>query len=52
MARRGPHPDFKIETGEIKDAEVKMAHMLVETLAGDFEPAEFEDDYAGAVEES
>jgi len=42
-------PDFKIETGEIKDAEVKMAHMLVETLAGDFEPEEFEDDYAGAV---
>jgi len=25
--------------------------MLVETLAGDFEPGEFEDDYAGAVEE-
>ncbi len=24
--------------------------MLVETLAGDFEPAEFEDDYAGAVQ--
>lgn len=43
-------PDFKIETGEIKDAEVKMAHMLVETLAGDFEPEEFEDDYAGAVQ--
>lgn len=43
-------PDFKVETGEIKDAEVKMAHMLVETLAGDFEPEEFEDDYAGAVQ--
>ena len=43
-------PDFTIETGEIKDAEVKMAHMLVETLAGDFEPEEFEDDYAGAVQ--
>ena len=27
-----------------------MANMLVETLAGDFEPSEFEDDYAGAVE--
>ncbi len=27
-------------------AEVKMANMLVETLAGDFEPDEFEDDYA------
>jgi DNA end-binding protein Ku len=43
-------PDFSVETGEVKDAEVKMAHMLVETLAGDFDPSEFEDDYAGAVE--
>ena len=44
-------PDFKIETGEIKDAEVKMAHMLVETLAGDFDVEDFKDDYAEAVEE-
>jgi DNA end-binding protein Ku len=44
-------PDFSVETGEVKPAEVKMANMLVETLAGDFEPSEFEDDYAGAVEE-
>ncbi|GAA3835119.1 Ku protein [Nocardioides panacisoli] len=44
-------PDFNVETGEVKDAEVKMAQMLVETLAGDFDPAEFEDDYAAAVEE-
>jgi DNA end-binding protein Ku len=44
-------PDFTIETGEIKDAEVKMAQMLVETLAGDFNPDDFEDDYARAVEE-
>ncbi|WP_090850455.1 Ku protein [Nocardioides lianchengensis] len=43
-------PDFSVETGEVKPAEVKMATMLVETLAGDFDPAEFEDDYAGAVE--
>ena len=43
-------PDFSVETGEVKDAEVKMANMLVETLAGDFEPSEFEDDYAEAVE--
>ena len=43
-------PDFTIETGEIKDSEVKMANMLVETLAGDFDASEFEDDYAGAVE--
>src|SRR5215475_2635974 len=43
-------PDFNIETGEVKDAEVKMANMLVETLAGDFDASEFEDDYAEAVE--
>jgi DNA end-binding protein Ku len=43
-------PDFSVETGDVKDAEVKMAHMLVETLAGDFDPSEFEDDYAEAVE--
>ncbi len=43
-------PDFSVDTGEVKDAEVKMAHMLVETLAGDFDASEFEDDYAGAVE--
>jgi DNA end-binding protein Ku len=43
-------PDFSVEAGEVKDAEVAMAQMLVETLAGDFNPAEFEDDYAGAVE--
>ncbi len=43
-------PDFSIEAGEVKPAEVKMAHMLVETLAGDFDAAEFEDDYAAAVE--
>jgi len=43
-------PDFSIETGEVKDAEVRMATMLVETLAGDFDPREFEDDYAEAVE--
>ncbi|MDN4172472.1 Ku protein [Nocardioides sp. SOB77] len=43
-------PDFSVETGEVKDAEVKMATMLVETLAGDFDPSEFEDDYAEAVE--
>jgi DNA end-binding protein Ku len=43
-------PDFSIETGEVKDSEMKMATMLVETLAGDFDAAEFEDDYAEAVE--
>src|ERR1700750_2209419 len=43
-------PDFSVEAGEVKDAEVKMATMLVETLAGDFDASEFEDDYAEAVE--
>ena len=43
-------PDFTVEAGDVKDAEVKMAHMLVETLAGDFDASDFEDDYAGAVE--
>lgn len=43
-------PDFSVETGEVKDAEVKMATMLVDTLAGDFDASEFEDDYAAAVE--
>lgn len=43
-------PDFSVEAGEVKDAEVKMAQMLVETLSGDFDPDEFEDDYAEAVQ--
>ncbi len=43
-------PDFSVETGDVKDSEVKMANMLVETLAGDFDAREFEDDYAEAVE--
>ena len=30
-------PDFNVEAGEVKPAEVKMANMLVETLAGDFD---------------
>jgi len=45
------NPDFgSVDTSEAKPAEVKMATMLVETLAGDFDAAEFEDDYRGAVE--
>ena len=43
-------PDFTVEAGDVKDAEVTMATMLVETLAGDFDASEFADDYAGAVE--
>ncbi|MFT4287352.1 Ku protein [Nocardioides sp.] len=45
-------PDFSVELAdeEAKPAEVKMAHLLVETLAGDFDPEDFEDDYAEAVQ--
>jgi DNA end-binding protein Ku len=43
-------PDFVIETGEVKPAEVKMAQTLVDTLSGDFDPDEFEDHYAEAVQ--
>jgi DNA end-binding protein Ku len=44
--------DFgSVDTSDAKPAEVKMANMLVETLAGDFEPDEFEDDYRTAIEE-
>ncbi|MCL2543944.1 MAG: Ku protein [Nocardioidaceae bacterium] len=43
-------PDFTVEAGEVKDREVQMARTLVETLSGDFDPAEFEDDYAEAVQ--
>jgi len=43
--------DFaSVDTTDAKPAEVKMARMLVETLAGDFEPDEYEDDYREAVE--
>ena len=45
-------PDFagRRDRATAKPAEVKMANMLVETLAGDFDADEFEDDYAEAVE--
>jgi len=46
-------PDFSVDLGsegEVRKEEVKMAKLLVDTLSGDFDPAEFEDDYAGAVE--
>ena len=44
-------PDFATaDSSEAKPAEVKMANMLVETLAGDFVPDDYEDDYRGAVE--
>ncbi len=46
-------PDFA-NLGATEDAakpqELKMARMLVDTLAGDYDPEEYEDDYASAVE--
>ena len=46
-------PDFGT-LGATEDAakpqELKMARMLVDTLAGDYDPDEYEDDYASAVE--
>jgi len=43
--------DFaSVDTTDAKPAEVKMAKMLVETLAGDFAPDDYEDDYREAVE--
>ncbi|MEI2733039.1 MAG: Ku protein [Dermatophilaceae bacterium] len=38
------------ETGRASDRELAMANLLVESLAGDYEPEEFEDDYALAVQ--
>ncbi|WP_445256785.1 non-homologous end joining protein Ku [Nocardioides aurantiacus] len=43
--------DFgSVDTSEAKPAEVKMAKMLVETLAGDFDADDYEDDYREALE--
>ncbi|WP_460815773.1 non-homologous end joining protein Ku [Nocardioides korecus] len=43
-------PDFgSVDTSEAKPAEVKMAQMLVETLAGDFDAGDYEDDYREAL---
>jgi DNA end-binding protein Ku len=35
---------------EAKPQELKMARMLVDTLAGDYDPSEYDDDYQAAVE--
>jgi len=46
-------PDFGSLDGTedtAKPAELKMAKLLLETLAGDYDPSEYEDDYRGAVE--
>jgi DNA end-binding protein Ku len=38
------------EDVDVKPAELAMAHMLVESLAGDYRPDDYEDDYQAAVE--
>jgi len=38
------------EDVDVKPAELAMAHMLVESLAGDYVPDDYEDDYQAAVE--
>lgn len=48
-------PDFGVLADaadeEVKPAEQAMAQMLVESLAGDYDPEEYEDDYAAAVQQ-
>jgi len=45
-------PDFARLDGEAdaRPAELEMANMLVESLAGDYVPGDYEDDYQAAVE--
>ncbi|WP_411282919.1 Ku protein [Lapillicoccus sp.] len=38
------------DVGSATERELSMATMLIESLAGDYDPSEFEDDYAQAVE--
>lgn len=47
---RRPEFDSLADVPEPSDKEVKMAHLLVESLSEDFDPGDYEDDYAGAVE--
>lgn len=46
-------PDFAVlgDAAKASDQELKMAHLLIDQLAGDFEPDEYEDDYALALKE-
>ncbi len=47
---RRPEFDFLSEDTHATDKELAMASSLVDSLAGDYEPDEFEDDYSEAVE--
>ncbi|MEI2776665.1 MAG: Ku protein [Tetrasphaera sp.] len=47
------NPDFAAlgDDQEASEKELAMAHLLVEQLAGDYDPSEYEDDYARALQE-
>ena len=47
---RTPEFEFLSEETHATDKELAMASSLVDSLAGDYEPDEFEDDYSEAVE--
>jgi DNA end-binding protein Ku len=47
---RQPEFEFLSEDTQATDKELAMASSLVDSLAGDYEPDEFEDDYSEAVE--
>ena len=47
---RKPAFDVLDGLGEPSDAEVKMADLLIDSMAADFDPDEYEDDYQEAVE--
>ena len=47
---RQPEFEFLSEDTQATDRELAMAASLVDSLAGDYEPDEFEDDYSEAVE--
>ena len=47
---RAPEFDFLAEETHATSKELAMASSLVDSLSGDYEPEEFEDDYAEAVE--
>jgi DNA end-binding protein Ku len=48
---RAPSFGFLDETVEIRTPELKMAESLVESMAGDFDPADFTDDYRDALQQ-
>ncbi|KAB7746649.1 Ku protein [Nostocoides sp. F2B08] len=47
---RSPDFAFVDSAAEASDQEMQMARLLIDQLAGDYEPDDYEDDYAKAVE--